>query len=289
MERAPIAAAFSPELEANIVKVMTATHRPMAAAGILKALPVGGRPKLKVLKEWLARMERDGAVASVPRQSDKYVNGSVAGWVPHAVMAELASGPQTKPKLLKLVTVSHAGLLDETLASLVGSGTVHLHPPLTKAGKPAYGLGAPDPIAYVAKDIEKLLKTAVSKGFSVAAVRQALRRYFSDGGAQGTTATAPEVSSAISPDAVVAAMRRLEPRIDHGAAVPIGKLRSALGDLGAKDVFDAALIALAASGVLELQSHAWPERLSSGEREALVSNGRGGWFDSAALRQRSAS
>jgi hypothetical protein len=289
MVGAPIAATLSPELEANILKVLCATHRPMTPAAILKALPVGGRPKPKVLKEWLARMEPGGAVARVPPESDKYVNGPIAAWVSRAVMTELAAGPQTRVKLLKFITVSHGDLLDETLASLVASGAIHLHPPPTKAGHPAYGLGAPDPITYLAKDIDKLLKTAVGKGFSAAAVRQALHRYFGDSAAHSPTAIAPPVRPALSLESVVAAMRRLEPRIDHGAAVPIGKLRSALGDSGAKDVFDAALMALAASGVIELQSHAWPERLSAGERESLVDNGRGGWFDSAALRHGSAS
>lgn len=277
-----MATASSPELNANIVKVLAAHHRPMGPAAILKALPVGGRPKPKVLKETLAQMELAGVVGSVPHHSDKYVNAPIARWVRHAVMTELASGPQTKPKLLKLVTASHAALLDDTLTALLGSGAIHEHPPLTKAGKSSYGLNPPDPIPYLARDLEKLLRTGITKGFPTAALRQALHRYFSDrDDGRGDAADTP----ALSGDAVIETMRRLEPRVDHGAAVPIGKLRSALGHSNSKEVFDAALIALAAGGVLELQSHAWPERLAPDEREALVSNGHGGWFDSAALRR----
>lgn len=270
---------LSPELKANIVKVLAASQKPMAPAAILKALPVGGRPKAKALAEFLAQMESDGLLISVPHQSGKYANGPIDTWIRNAIMAAMSAAPQTEAKLLKVVTTSNAALLKVMLASLKKEGRIHEHPPLTKAGKPLFGLRQPDPIAYVGKDVDKLIAAAVGKGFPKAAIRHALIRYLSD-------QPSPPAAVTIPSDAIIAAMRRLEPRVEDGAAVPIGKLRKSLAQDFGKDAFDMAIIQLASSGILELQSHAWPERLTDAERDALISNGRGGWFDSAALRQR---
>lgn len=271
--------ALSPELKANIIKVLSASHKPMGAAPILKALPVGGRPKSKALAEFLAQMERDGLLVSVPRQSGKYVNAPIDEWVRNTLLTSISSVPKTEARLLKIVTPSNANLLAILLASLRKEGKIYEHPPLTKTGKPSFGLLPPDPITYIAKDVDKLITVAVGKGFPKAAIRHALIRYVSDG---PSASAAPTLSS----EALIAAMRRLDPRVDNGASVPIGKLRESLAQNYPKHVFDNAVIQLASAGILELQSHAWPERLTDKERDALISNGRGGWFDSAALRQR---
>ncbi len=67
---------MNPELKTNIVKVLSANLKPMASSAILKALPVGGRPKSKALKEFLAQMERDGSrrltVASGSQVQDRH-------------------------------------------------------------------------------------------------------------------------------------------------------------------------------------------------------------------------
>ncbi len=81
-------------------------------------------------------------------------------------------------------------------------------------------------------------------------------------------------------------MSRIEPRINEGAAVGLVRLREALAADYDKPGFDAAILALARSGVVELQSHAWPARLTAEERSLLIDNGHGGWFDSAALQRR---
>ena len=70
-------------------------------------------------------------------------------------------------------------------------------------------------------------------------------------------------------------------------AVSIARLRETLSGRYDKGSFDAAMLSLLKRGILELQSHAWPARLTSEEQRELIDNGQGGWFDSAALRRRS--
>jgi hypothetical protein len=90
----------------------------------------------------------------------------------------------------------------------------------------------------------------------------------------------------IPPAALLEAMSRAEPRVHDGAAVSIGRLREMLGGGYDKKSFDEALLLLAARGVVELQSHAWPARLTPEQQKQLIDNGQGGWFDSAALQRR---
>jgi hypothetical protein len=273
---------LSPELKSNIVKALSAGEKPMAAPAILKALPVGGRPKPKVFGELLAQLEREGVLVSVPSRSRKYVPGPIDVWVRRAVLKALATAPQPEAKLLKLVTAANAEVLANVLASLRAQEEIHVHPPLTKSGKPSFGLSPADPIPYIAKDVDKLLTAAVKKGFSMAELRDALIRYLGHG-------TRTPAAETIAVEEIIASMRLLDPRVDHGAAVPIGKLRESLAEKCSKQEFDRVLVELSASGRLELQSHAWPERLSEQERAMLIANGRGGWFDSVALGTRSQS
>jgi hypothetical protein len=275
------------ELRANLIKVMSIGVKPLAPAAILKALPVGGRPTSKVLKEELSRMAADGLLVRLPGKTDKYVAAPVESWAKRALLEELGSGPKTLAKLKKTLTPAGSPLWADLSASLLAAGRMFEHPPRTGSGPTLFALTPPDPAAYFAKELEKLIGGVVKRGFEVAAVRAAIVHYLGEPAHDEPAHDEPAdvLAPAITAESLLAALHRLDPRVAQGATVPIGRLREHLQAQGHanKPRFDSLLLSLAGRGVLELQSHAWPARLTDADREALVSNGRDGWFDSVAL------
>jgi len=130
------------------------------------------------------------------------------------------------------------------LLTLIDGGEVFRHSPLTRAGKPKYALYPADPIAYFAKDLDKLLAAVAKKGFAPAAVRAAALLHL---GATTGESDANASSSPLTTDAILATMRRLEPRVESGAAVSIARLRDAVGAHCGKATFDTAVLSLANS------------------------------------------
>jgi hypothetical protein len=211
------------------------------------------------------------------------------------LLKSLAAGPRSKAKLESVLPKSHRGRLGELLQPLLAAKQVFVHPPFGKGGS-KYALQAADPLDYFAKQVDKLLSDVAKKGFTPAAVRAAALRhlggYDTDGSEGDGSESGADTHSATSrglraaPDSILEAMRRLEPRVESGAAVSISRLRQALGGRFDKESFDSAVLLLANRSVVELQSHAWPTRLSAGEQKELIDNGCGGWFDSLALQIR---
>jgi hypothetical protein len=275
------------ELRANLIKVMSIGVKPLAPAAILKALPVGGRPTSKLLKVELARMTADGVLVRLPGKTDKYVAAPVESWAKRALLEELGSGPKTLAKLKKTLTPAGTPLWADLSASLLAAGRMFEHPPRAGSGPTLFALTPPDPAAYFAKELEKLIGGLVKRGFEAAAVRAAIVHYLGEPAQGESTRDEPTdvEAPAITDDTLLAALHRLDPRVADGATVPIARLREHLHAQAPanKARFDSLLLSLAGCGVLELQSHAWPARLTDADREALVSNGRDGWFDSVAL------
>lgn len=69
---------------------------------------------------------------------------------------------------------------------------------------------------------------------------------------------------------------------EGGALIDIAELRLAAGL--SKRIFDAALLALAGSGRVQLQSHSLPYSLTAREKADLIPNGRGSYFLAAGIR-----
>jgi hypothetical protein len=289
------------DLQANILKVLSAGGPPLTPPKIARALPVGGRPPLKLLRSLLAQMAAAGRLERLPGKTDRYIAAPAEAWARSTLLEMLRFGPQTGAKLEKSLTVHHAHLATDLLAALIDSGQVFRHPAPSKAGKSAFALTPPDPLPYLAGALDRLQRAVEEKGFAPAAVRAAVLRHLGaseftsaargagDADAKATPKPAPKNAAGLSPETVVEAMGRVEPRVNDGAAVPIARLRDMLGAQHDKKSFDEAMLLLAARGIIELQSHAWPARLTAEQQKLLIDDGHGGWFDSAALQRRKGS
>lgn len=146
---------------------------------------------------------------------------------------------------------------------------------------------ADDGPASVGVELERLIARLAARGLPLGHIRTEMLRHLGAAGPAAPPVAQPASRSAAT-GAILEAMHRLEPRVNEGAAVSIARLRDALSAQCDKPAFDHALRALLARGVVELQSHAWPARLTAEEKSMLLENGRGGWFDSAALLRRPA-
>ena len=69
---------------------------------------------------------------------------------------------------------------------------------------------------------------------------------------------------------------------EDGALIDLADLRRAAGL--PKTTFDKAVLALARSGRIQIQSHSLPASLTAAEREELIPNGRGSYFLAAGIR-----
>lgn len=150
------------------------------------------------------------------------------------------------------------------------------HPKL--GTKKPFGLDPPDAVDYLPAEIEAAFRKLTKMGFKEAELQRALRRYVGH----------PDADDGVLPEggqAILAAMARLNSQLSRGALVYLTELRAALTQqFRDKDAFDRGVLELAKQGKVQLQSHAWPGRLSDQEKNALVPNGRGGFFDAIGLR-----
>lgn len=273
---------ISSEVALNVVKVLSLATTPLGAAAIARALPVGGRPTPKALQPLLAQLVADGHLLCTSDSPARYITAPPEAWAQRVVLAALSKAPQPESKLKMALTRFFERLLPTALTALTETGKAYRHPARTKAGKPVYALRPADPAEFLANDLDKLIAAVAAKGFAANDVRRAAVRLLT-GEPSSKGDTRPRDAEA----QVLAGLYRLDPRSDLGAAVPVALLREALREtLPVKAEFDSALLILAKRGVLELQSHAWPARLTEDERERLVDNGHGGWFDSVSLRRR---
>lgn len=270
------------EVALNVIKVLSLATTPLGAAAIAKALPVGGRPTPKALQPLLAQLVADGQLLCTSDSPTRYISAPPEAWAQRVVLAALSKAPQPESRLKTALTRFFERLLPTALTALTETGKAYLHPARSKAGKPVYALRPADPAEFLANDLDKLIAAVAAKGFAADDVRRAAVRLLT-GEPSAKRDTRPHDAEA----RVLDGLYRLDPRSDLGAAVPVAHLREALREtLPAKAEFDSALLTLAKRGVLELQSHAWPARLTEDERERLVDNGHGGWFDSVSLRKR---
>jgi hypothetical protein len=229
-------------------------------------------------------------VVRIAGRTDKYVAAPVEVWARSHLLELLAEGPRAEAALKKSLTRAHDHLYSGLVEALLRTGRIHRHPPFTR-GRSLLALDPPDVTAYVGAELDNLMNTLAAKGFAAAALKAAMLRHLgapapgaaAGGGVPAAGAGTPIAAERPPAEAVIEAMHRLEPRVNEGAAVSIARLRDVLSARCDKGAFDGAVLSLLKRGVLELQSHAWPARLSAEEKSLLIDNGQGGWFDSAAL------
>jgi hypothetical protein len=264
----------SNDLDVMLETALARAGTPLTAAAVRKALPAGQKPSLREVLSRLSALVDGGRLHAWPGKGAKFSSVAAPRYASDRILAALAQGPLTEAEIKRRVPAAAKPLVKAALADLVDARRVWRHP--KRASKSRCALTPPDPLDYLPDEIEAVFKKLAKLGFSQDALRAALRRY--------ATAYEPKPAPAEG-ELIPAAMLRLNPQAAHGALVYVASLRAALADhFQDKASFDAAVRALAERGKVQLQSHAWPGRLSAEERQALIDDGRGGYVDAVGLR-----
>jgi hypothetical protein len=262
------------ELGALLESALARAGEPLTVTATRKALPAGRKPSVKEVEDRLGALVDAGRIYRWPGATKKFSAVEPHAFAREHVLRALTPGPLTEAEVKKQVAKAAQPLVKAALTHLVDTGVVRRHPKLGQ--KVPYGLGPPDPRAYLPAAIASAFKPLLKLGFTEPALRQALREYVARPDGRGGTDTVA---------AIFAAMSTLNSQASRGALVYIAELRAALrGRFSDKASFDAAILALAERGEVQLQSHAWPGRLSDAEKDALIANGRGGFFDAIGRR-----
>lgn len=266
------------DLEELIRKALGSCDGAATPTAIQKLLPRALRPPPRRLTEKLQQLADEGRISRWPGKTANFGLDSVEDYTAKLILAALGGGASLSDvELKKKLPTAAKSSMAVVLRNLVADGKVRAHPKLNR--RTPYALGAPDALPYLAAEMAGVLKRLAKLGFSSSAATDAIKRY-----ARGETAPSPS-ADADHEGAVRAAMERINPQASRGALVSIAQLRQTLSaEFRDKLAFDSAVLALARIQKVQLQTHAWPSSLSAEEREALIDNGRGGYFDAIGLR-----
>lgn len=245
------------ELETLVLDVVAAEGRAVTVTDIHRAMPKALRPAAKAVTSAVAAMVKGRRLFRVGRRVAAQPDRSLH----ERVVAGLREEALTASELAKKLRTSTARVR-EVIRELVESGELHAHP------KHRYGAQPPTPVDLLRPRLAKLLAGAKKLGLDEASAKNALRTLL--GG------------QAPSSDAIVDAIREMEPQ---GALVYLPHLRTALGSsYQDKLSFDRAVLGLLSRGAVQLQSHPTPSLLGAAERDAMIEDGRGGYFSAIGLR-----
>ncbi|MEO8628063.1 MAG: hypothetical protein ABI612_08165 [Betaproteobacteria bacterium] len=262
---------LAPLLEA----VLARAGVPVTVAAITKALPAGKKLPKADVELVLGKLVATGRIHRWPARVAKFSTLSPEAFAREEILRAVASGPLTEVEIKRQVAAAARPLVKSALASLVRESTLAKHPKL--GGKVPFGLGPPDAADYLPAELETAFKRLIKVGFKDADLQLALRRYVGVATDQNVTADGPQE--------ILTAMTRLNSQVSRGALLYLNDLRAALTkQFRDKESFDSAVMRLAEEGKVQLQTHAWPGRLSDNDKHALIPNGLGGFFDTIGIR-----
>ncbi|HYH09864.1 MAG TPA: hypothetical protein VEK11_22640 [Thermoanaerobaculia bacterium] len=249
------------ELETLVLDVMAAEGRPVTVTDIHRAMPKALRPAAKALTGIVAALADAKRVFRIGRRYSAQADRTL-----HERILRLAENEARTASELAKQTRTSATRVREAIRELVESGTLHAYPKQQRVIR--YGAHPPTAADLLRPELARLFASAKKLGLDEDAATRALRELL--GGA------------APSADPILDAIRDLE---SDGALVYLPHLRTALaGSYKDKPSFDRAVLGLLARGTIQLQSHPTPSLLGAAERDAMIEDGRGGYYSAIGLR-----
>ena len=282
---------------AAVVATMQQTQEPLTAKEILSKLASPIKFTLTnltpILEEQVARQVLHLIPAKTAAGQPRYWNRDLCEFVRVSVLQVLnTKGPQSVADLKKGVKGLSDAQFHEHFGKLISDRVVTPHPPLGKKGKSLFGSQPPKPEPYL-HELGTMLTQIVtqlrSADVPVDSLRRALIQLIEAAGVPfGQIAQIP-VSAAIVTDNMscptvnlVELIRQIDPGADRGALIAPRTLRDAT-ELN-KEVFDRAVLDLAATGRISLHRHDYVASLTAAERDDLVTDGTGSYYVGLALR-----
>ncbi|HYI07506.1 MAG TPA: hypothetical protein VEK57_00420 [Thermoanaerobaculia bacterium] len=251
-----------PELATLILDVLTAEGRAVTVTEIHRAMPKALRPAAKALSGIVAALADAKRLFRIGRRYSTQPDRTLHERILRSTVDEALTATEIAKKLRTSATRSR-----EVIRELVASGELYAYPKQHRVIR--YGAHPPSTADLLRPELARLLASAAKLGIGEAEAKSALRELL------GSPASASE-------DSIVVAIRELNP---DGALVYLPHLRTALASsYRDKPSFDRAVLGLLARGIVDLQSHPTPSLLGAVERDAMIEDGRGGYFSAIGLR-----
>lgn len=251
------------ELETLVLDVVASVGRPVTATEIHRAMPKALRPEPKVVTGLAAALAKGKRLFRIGRRFSAQPDRTLHERIVRFTETE----GRTAAELAKQLRAPATRVRD-AIRELVAAGQLHAYPKQQRTIR--YAAHPPSPADLLRPELARLLQSAAKLGIDEEAARRALREIL-------RVVAAPK-----DDDPIVAAIRELNP---DGALVYLPHLRTALASsYRDKPSFDRAVLGLLARGAIQLQSHPTPSLLGASEREAMIEDGRGGYFSAIGLR-----
>jgi hypothetical protein len=262
------------ELDAMILRALGDAPQGISENRLMRALPAAFRPDPQSLGVSLARLVTRNQVHAWPGRGRVHAVRPFDEAMTDRLVARLRGGPATASEIRRALPAVARGRVPALLRKLVGEGQVFKHPRLGR--RDLYGLQPAEAVSYVEAPLRRLVAAVVRKGFDAATVRAAVVR--AAGGSR------PAEKPAGDEEAILGAIEALNPQARAGALVYVPHVRAAVAPrMGDPGSFDACVLALAAQGRVQVQVHPIPSQLTPAEREAMVSDGAGGYYSAIGL------
>ncbi|HEX8409591.1 MAG TPA: hypothetical protein VF883_12045 [Thermoanaerobaculia bacterium] len=246
------------ELETLVLDVIASEGRAVTVGDIHRAMPKGLRPASKVVSAVAAALADAKRLFRIGRRYSARPDRTLHERIVRATKDEAL----TVAEIAKQLRAS-ATRVREAIRDLMAAGELHAYPKQHRVVR--YAAHPPTTVDLLRPELARLLASAKKLGIGEADAKNALR-----------------VLLAGSADAIVGAIRELNP---EGTLVYLPHLRTALASsYKDKPSFDRAVLGLLARGTIQLQSHPTPSLLGAAERDAMIEDGRGGYYSAIGLR-----
>jgi hypothetical protein len=251
------------ELETLVLDVIAAEGRAVTVTEIHRSMPKALRPAAKAITGVVAALADAKRLFRIGRRFSAQPDRTLH----ERIVRATADEARTAAELAKQLRTSGTRVR-EAIRELVAGGALHAYPKQQRVIR--YGAHPPTTADLLRPELARLLDSAKKLGIGEADAKRALRELLGGGSADP------------GPDPIVDTIRELHP---DGALVYLPHLRTALASsYKDKASFDRAVLGLLARGTIQLQSHPTPSLLGAAERDAMIEDGRGGWFSAIGLR-----
>jgi hypothetical protein len=264
------------EVDELILKIVARSPSGLTAAKVRGELPRSHRISRDLLQARFGALLQQGRLyawappAARPRGSAAlYWTVPFERWATDHIIQCLTVRPGSAAEVTRQAPRPLRALVRQRLDSLLADRRVFQHPPVK--GRRVLSLEPADPVRLLSRELSTLCQKAERLGCSIDDLLEAVRRFATGRLDEG--------------GAILAAMTALKPSAARGALVYIPDLRRRLRDrFPDKQAFDRAVLRLAETGRVQLQSHSLPSSLSREEQDAMIDNGRGSYYMAIGVR-----
>lgn len=286
----------APPLEEMLERIFDTAEGPLSISQIRDQIPQAVRPSAGALEEVLGRQ----GITRYPGRSGTaaFLNRTPAELATAKLLARMQGGPRTRAEVVGAVAALKAlGTLsrkevETCFDRLLQSNEVRKLPAYVGARTPLFSVGPARPADYLEHALSRIAgKLEVHPRDLLLAIPELAERWIEDPQHQSPPPTAAEsgdrshepVPASEIEARIVQAIAEINPRAAEGDLVAVSDLRHRFDWQLDKGTFDRTLVTLASQRRIALHPFDRAELVSPEEREQLVDDGQGRFFNAVSL------